>query len=49
MIALDDVPVQGIDDLLRLLNHERVNKDVKVTLLRKGERRDRYVTALERR
>jgi S1-C subfamily serine protease len=49
VIALDDVPVLGIDDLLRLLNHERLNADVKVTLLRKGERRDRYVAAMERK
>ncbi|MFO1122720.1 MAG: trypsin-like peptidase domain-containing protein [Hyphomicrobiales bacterium] len=49
LIAIDDQPVLGIDDMLRLLNHERVNVPVKVTLLRKGERRDRYATPLERR
>jgi S1-C subfamily serine protease len=49
LIALDDQPVLGIDDLLRLLNHERLDKDVKLTLLRKGERRDRYVAAVERK
>lgn len=48
IIALDDQPVTGIDDLLRLLNHERVRVPVKVTLLRKGERRDRHVTPVER-
>ncbi len=41
--------LKGIDDLLRLLNHERVNASVRVTLLRKGEMRDRYVTPVERR
>jgi hypothetical protein len=41
--------VLGIDDLLRLLNHERLQVDVKVTLLRRGERRDRYVAAVERK
>jgi S1-C subfamily serine protease len=49
LIAIDDQPVQGIDDLLRLLNHEHLHADVKVTLLRKGERRDRYVAAVERK
>lgn len=49
LIAIDDQPVLGIDDMLRLLNHERVNVPVKVTLLRKGERRERYVTPVERR
>lgn len=49
LIAIDDQPVLGIDDMLRLLNHERVNVPVKITLLRKGERRDRYVTPVERR
>lgn len=48
LIALDDQPVCGIDDLLRLLNHERVNVPVKLTLLRKGERRERHLTPVER-
>jgi len=49
VIAIDDEPVQGVDDMLRLLNHDRVNRPVRVTLLRRGERRDRYVTPIERR
>ena len=49
VIAIDGEPVQGVDDLLRLLNHDRVNRPVRVTLLRKGEMRDRYVTPVERR
>jgi S1-C subfamily serine protease len=49
LIGIDDHPVLGIDDMLRLLNHERVNVPVKITLLRKGERRDRYATPVERR
>ena len=48
LIAIDDAPVLGIDDLLRLLNHERVNQTVRVSLLRKGERRDRFVIPVER-
>jgi S1-C subfamily serine protease len=48
LIAVEDAPVLGIDDLLRLLNHERVNQSVRVSLLRKGERRDRFVIPVER-
>lgn len=49
IIAIDGDPVLGIDDLLRLLNHEKVNRPVRVGLLRKGEMRERYVTPVERR
>ena len=38
--ALDGEAVGGVDDLLRLLNHSRVNRDVKVTVVRKGEVRE---------
>ena len=48
LIAVDDAAVLGIDDLLRLLNHERVDQSVRVSLLRKGERRDRFVIPVER-
>jgi S1-C subfamily serine protease len=49
LLAVDDIPVLGIDDLLRVLDHERVGKDVKITLLRKGERRECYVAPVESR
>ena len=49
LIAIDDATVLGVDDLLRLLNHERVNQSVRVSLLRKGERRDRFVIPVERK
>ena len=48
VIALDDFPVLGVDDLLKLLNHERSRAEVKVTLLRKGERRERWIFTSER-
>ena len=48
VIALDDQPVLGIDDLLKLLNHERSRAEVKVSLLRKGERRERWIFTAER-
>ena len=49
IVKIDDVPVVGIDDLLRLLNHERAGAEVKVTLLRRGEARERRVATIERR
>jgi S1-C subfamily serine protease len=49
IVALDGEPVLGVDDLLRLLNHERTRADVKVKLLRRGEVRERHVATEERR
>ena len=49
LIALDDLPVLGIDDLLKLLNHERSRAEVKVSLLRKGELRERWIFTAERK
>lgn len=49
IIAIDGQQVLSVDDLLRLLNHERARMEVKVTLLRRGERRDRWVMTDERR
>jgi S1-C subfamily serine protease len=49
IIALDDHPVLSIDGLLKLLNHERSDTEVKVTLLRRGELRERRVLAAERK
>jgi S1-C subfamily serine protease len=49
VIAIDGAAATGIDDLMRLLDHEKVGRDVKVTLLRRGELRERYVVPVERR
>ncbi|MGE3830022.1 MAG: S1C family serine protease [Parvibaculaceae bacterium] len=49
IISIDGIAVTGVDDLLRLLNHERVGRDVKVTLLRRGELRDRFIVPVERK
>jgi len=49
IIALDDQPVLGVDDMLRFLTHDKVREEVKVTLLRRGERRERRVFAVERK
>ncbi len=48
IIAIDDVRVHGVDELLKLLNHERCKTDVKVTLLRRGEQRERWIFTEER-
>jgi S1-C subfamily serine protease len=48
IIAIEGEPVTGVDDLIRLLNHERIGREVKVTLLRRGEPRERYVIPAER-
>ncbi len=39
VVALDSEPVRGVDDLVRLLNGERIGRDISVTVLRKGEAR----------
>jgi S1-C subfamily serine protease len=49
IVAIDGTPVLGIDDLLRLLNHERAGAEIKLTLLRKGEMRERHVATQDRR
>jgi len=48
IIAIDGEPATGVDDLLRLLNHERVGRKVKITIIRRGETRDRFVIPAER-
>ena len=49
IIALDGLPVLGIDDLLRVLDHERIGRSVPIVALRRGERLDRTVVPNERR
>jgi S1-C subfamily serine protease len=49
IIGLDNVPVLGIDDLLRVLDHERIGRSVPIVALRRGERLDRTVVPSERR
>ena len=49
IIAIDGQAVSGVDDLLRLLNHERVGHETRVTVLRRGELRDRFIVPVERR
>ncbi|MDM0048716.1 S1C family serine protease [Variovorax sp. J22R115] len=48
LFALDDVVVEGADDLLRLLGADRIGRPVEVSLLREGRLITRTVTAHER-
>ena len=45
--AMGGAAVAGIDDLHRILNEERINTPVEVSLIRKGERRTLSLTPLE--
>jgi S1-C subfamily serine protease len=49
VVKLDDQPVSGVDDLLRRLTDERVDRALKVTALRGIELKDFYAVAVERR
>ncbi|HLJ63553.1 MAG TPA: trypsin-like peptidase domain-containing protein [Stellaceae bacterium] len=48
LVALDDDPVTGTDDLIRLLNAERIGRRVQVTVLRQGRVERLGVTPVER-
>ncbi|CAN7684255.1 trypsin-like peptidase domain-containing protein [Variovorax sp. LjRoot84] len=48
LVALESVTIAGADDLLRLLNAERIGRPVQVSLLREGRLVTRTVTAQER-
>ncbi len=48
IVALEDRPVTGVDDLLRRLTAETVGRLVKVTALRRGDKRDFYLQPEER-
>jgi S1-C subfamily serine protease len=49
ILALDGEPVGGIDDLVRLLNGDRIGQIVSLTVLRRGEMHTMSVTPIERR
>jgi S1-C subfamily serine protease len=48
ILALDQEPVAGVDDLVRLLNGERIGRSVTLRLLRQGSVREVSVTPSER-
>jgi S1-C subfamily serine protease len=49
IVALDGVPIGGADDLLRLLDADRIGRAMEISLLREGEVLRRTVTPVERR
>jgi S1-C subfamily serine protease len=40
IVALDECPIAGVDDLLKLLNEERIGRPTHLTLLRRTEKRE---------
>ena len=40
IVALDEHPIAGVDDLLKLLNEERIGHATRLTLLRRTEKRE---------
>ena len=48
ILAIDDLPVGGADDLIRLLTAERIATVLPVDLLRNGSRLRRWVAPRER-
>jgi len=49
IVRADGAPVTGVDDLIRLLNGERIGREIAVDVLRRGQLRTFRVTPLERR
>jgi len=49
VLGVDGSPVEGADDLVRLLNAERIGKATSLRLLRGGKLEHRIVTPVERR
>ena len=49
VVRLDGEPITGVDDLIRRLNAERIGREVKVDVLRRGQLRSFEVHPTERR
>ena len=49
VVRLDGEPVTGVDDLIRLLNAERIGRAVAVDALRRGQLRSFELQPTERR
>ncbi len=49
VVAVDGLPVAGVDDLIRLLSGERIGRTVRLDVLRLGRPRSFEVTPTERR
>jgi S1-C subfamily serine protease len=48
IVRADGVPVTGVDDLIRLLNGDRIGRPIVIDVLRRGTLRRFDVTPLER-
>ncbi len=48
VVAADGVPVTGVDDLIRILTAERIDRDVPIDVLRRGRLRNFTVAPTER-
>jgi S1-C subfamily serine protease len=49
ILALDGEPVSGVDDLVRLLNGDRIDHPIELRLLKRGEMRAVTLTPVERK
>jgi S1-C subfamily serine protease len=49
ILALDQEPITGVDDLVRVLNGSRIGQSTRLKLLRHGNMREVTVTPIERR
>ena len=49
ILALDGEPVSGVDDLVRLLNGDRIDHPIELRLLKRGEMRAVTLTPIERK
>jgi S1-C subfamily serine protease len=48
IVQADGLPVTGVDDLIRLLNSERIGRSIAIDVLRRGTLRSFEVTPSER-
>ena len=48
IVGADGVPVTGVDDLIRLLNADRIGRRIAIDILRRGSLRTVEVKPLER-
>ena len=48
VVRLDGLPITGVDDLIRALNGERINRVTTIEVLRRGQLRSFDVKPLER-
>ena len=47
VVAIDDVPVRGVDDMHRLLTADHIGRRTELTVMREGERASSQITPRE--